>query len=87
MKNFAITEKVTMQLRADIFNIFNHPNFENPNGGICNAVQSATPTTPASCTMVNSTFGVIGQTIASADGTQIGGGTARQAQFSLRFTF
>ena len=93
MKNFAITERVTMQFRADIFNIFNHPNFENPNGGICNAVQSATSTTPASCTItggvpsINSNFGRIGQTIASADGTQIGGGTARQAQFSLRFTF
>jgi len=93
MKNFAITERVTMQFRADIFNIFNHPNFENPNGGICNSVQSVTATTPASCTMINgvpdinSTFGVVGQTIADADGTQIGGGTARQAQFSLRFTF
>jgi len=93
MKNFAITERVTMQFRADIFNIFNHPNFENPNGGICNSVQSATPTTPASCTLIggvpdiNSAFGVIGQTIADANGTQIGGGTARQAQFSLRFTF
>ena len=35
MKNFAITERVTMQFRADIFNIFNHPNFTNPDGGIC----------------------------------------------------
>jgi hypothetical protein len=92
-KNFPITERVTMQFRADIFNIFNHPNFENPSGGICNSVQSATPATPASCTLINgvpdinSTFGVVGQTIADADGTQIGGGTARQVQFSLRFTF
>ena len=29
-----------MQFRADIFNIFNHPNFENPNGGICNGLVS-----------------------------------------------
>lgn len=92
-KNFAITERVTMQFRADIFNIFNHPNFENPNGGICNSVQSATPTTPASCTIINgvpdinTAFGIVGQTIADADGTQIGGGTARQIQFSLRFNF
>jgi hypothetical protein len=92
-KNFVITERVTMQFRADIFNIFNHPNFENPSGGICNSVQSATSTTPASCTLIkgvpdiNSAFGVVGQTIADADGTQIGGGTARQVQFSLRFTF
>jgi hypothetical protein len=93
-KNFAITERVTMQFRADIFNIFNHPNFENPNGGICNSVQSAVPGgTPASCTIVdgvpnvNPAFGVVGQTIADADGTQVGGGTARQIQFSIRFTF
>jgi carboxypeptidase family protein/TonB-dependent receptor-like protein len=94
MKNFAITERVTMQFRADIFNIFNHPNFTNPDGGICTSVQSASSTGPASCTIsptgvpaINSNFGRVPGTIADADGTQIGGGTARQAQFSLRFTF
>lgn len=92
MKNFPITERLTMQFRADIFNLFNHPNFANPNGGICTAVSSyvpATPTTPAvpaGCA-VNSTFGQVGQTIASYNGSQIGGGTARQTQFSLRFIF
>ena len=29
-KDTAITERVTMQLRADFFNILNHPNFSNP---------------------------------------------------------
>jgi hypothetical protein len=93
MKNFSITERVKVQFRADIFNIFNHPNFTNPDGGICTSVQSASLTGPASCTItagvpaINSNFGRIGQTIADADGTQIGGGTARQAQFSLRFSF
>ena len=29
-KNTAITERVTMQLRAEFFNILNHPNFANP---------------------------------------------------------
>jgi len=80
MKNFAIAERVTMQFRADIFNIFNHPNFTNPDGGICTAVG------PGTCTP-NANFGRVGGTIADADGTQIGGGTARQTQFSLRFTF
>jgi hypothetical protein len=80
MKNFAITERVTMQFRADIFNIFNHPNFTNPDGGICTAVGLGT------CTP-NANFGRVGQTIADANGTQIGGGTARQTQFSLRFSF
>ena len=94
MKNFKITERVTMQFRADIFNLFNHPNFTNPDGGICTSVQSA-GSGPASCTInpltmlpeINANFGRVGQTIADADGTQIGSGTARQAQFSLRFTF
>ena len=80
MKNFPITERVTMQFRADIFNIFNHPNFTNPDGGICTALSVG------SCTP-NANFGRVGQTIADANGTQIGGGTARQTQFSLRFSF
>lgn len=80
MKNFTITERVTMQFRADIFNIFNHPNFAGPDGGICTAVG------PGTCSP-NANFGRVGQTIADEDGTQIGGGTARQTQFSLRFTF
>ena len=29
-KNTAITEHVTLQLRAEFFNVFNHPNFANP---------------------------------------------------------
>src|ERR1700730_4641715 len=76
MKNFAITERVTMQFRADIFNIFNHPNFTNPDGGICQSIG------PGTCTP-NPSFGRVPGTIADADGTQIGGGTSRQTQFSL----
>lgn len=29
-KNFALTERFKMQFIADAFNVFNHPNFENP---------------------------------------------------------
>jgi hypothetical protein len=29
-KNTVITERITMQLRADFFNLLNHPNFANP---------------------------------------------------------
>ena len=83
MKNFPITEKITMQFRADIFNLFNHPNFENPDGGICTALTAGPPPV---CTP-NPNFGRTAQTIADADGTQIGGGTNRQAQFSLKFIF
>jgi hypothetical protein len=96
MKNFPIGERVKLQFRADLFNILNHPNFANPDGGICTAVTAATPTSPASCTSVvngqtvstvNANFGRVGQTIADVNGSQIGNGTARQAQFSLKVIF
>ena len=86
MKNFAIAEKLTVQFRADFFNILNHPNFANPNNGICTAVTAATTTSPASCTP-NTLFGVIGQTIASLNSSLVGTGTARQEQFSLKVIF
>src|SRR5439155_5518445 len=31
-RKFSLTEKVALQFRADAFNIFNHPNFTNPDG-------------------------------------------------------
>jgi nitrogenase subunit NifH len=33
-KTFNIMEKVKLQIRADAINIFNHPNFGQPNAGI-----------------------------------------------------
>jgi hypothetical protein len=83
MKNFPITERITVQFRADIFNLFNHPNFEGPDGGICTAISGP----PAVCTTPNANFGRTGETIADADSTQIGGGTNRQTQFSLKVIF
>lgn len=97
MKNFPLTEKVKLQFRADLFNILNHPNFAGPDAGLCTSVMYATSTSPASCTgfdtsgnvvsTINPNFGRVGQTIASANGSQIGNGTARQAQFSLKLMF
>jgi hypothetical protein len=86
MKNFPVTEKAKVQFRVDLFNILNHPNFANPDAGICTAVTPATSTTSAACT-VNPNFGRVGQTIADNMGSQIGTGTSRQAQFSLKFIF
>jgi hypothetical protein len=87
MKNFPIGEKLKIQFRADVFNILNHPNFANPDGGICTGVAAPTLTSPATCTTPNGNFGRVGETIASEDGTQIGGGTNRQIQLSLKFLF
>src|SRR6185437_556684 len=83
MKNFALGEKAKLQFRADIFNILNHPNFSNPDGGICTSVNvfAAQPCTP------NTNFGRTGQTIASESNSLVGTGTARQEQFSLKVIF
>ena len=100
MKNFAITERASVQFRSDFFNIFNHPNFANPDGGICTAVLAADPNTnrPAQCGTQNPFTGVITpaadlnfghstQTVASSSTGAIGNGTARQVQFSLKLMF
>jgi len=86
MKNFPLTEKAKLQFRGDLFNILNHPNFGNPNMGICNAFGAASGSTPASCT-VDPNFGQIGQTIADEDSSQVGTGTARQIQLALEVIF
>ena len=100
MKNFTITEKLKLQFRGDIFNILNHPNFAGPDGGICQSVSPANPpkTTVAGCTptptltdpnakAINTNFGKASQTIADANTNQIGNGTNRQIQLSLKLIF
>jgi hypothetical protein len=98
MKNFPITEKLKVQFRADLFNILNHPNFANPDGGICTAVASPVTTPAPGCALaptpkhpdaqaINPNFGQSGQTIADNIGSQIGNGTARQVQLSLKVIF
>ncbi len=94
MKNFALTEKVKMQFRADVFNILNHPNFSNVDTGICSTVTYPSATS-ADCTANTpilqngywTGFGTADATVAGADGNQIGNGTARQTQLSLKVIF
>ncbi len=94
MKNFVLTQKLNMQFRADTFNILNHPNFSNIDTGICSAVAYPSATsgvcTPNTRTLSNgvwSGFGTSSATIAGADTNQIGNGTARQIQLSVKFIF
>ena len=37
VKNTPITEEISTQFRAEFFNVFNHPQFENPGGNISSA--------------------------------------------------
>jgi len=43
-RNFGITERIHLQFRADVFNVFNHPNFANPNGSLFNKRRFGTTT-------------------------------------------
>jgi hypothetical protein len=98
MKNFPVKEKVTVQFRADIFNLLNHPNFGNPDVGICTAIDVPVTTPAPGCALrptptdpnhqaLNPNFGRVGQTIASSNSSLVGTGTARQEQFSLKVIF
>ena len=90
LKNFPITENSKVEFRTDFFNILNHPNFANPDGGICSADAPVTygngTTVPLSCTP-NPLFGRSTQTISDVAGGAVGNGTARQVQFSVKFIF
>jgi hypothetical protein len=61
LKDTHPTERVTMQLRAEFFNILNHPNFAPPNG----LFDTSSPTG-------GSTFGVISSTISPERQIQFG---------------
>ena len=95
MKNFPLFEQTKLQFRADMFNILNHPNFGNPQAGICNSFGSPVPATPPGCTLnpvtgqqeVNQYFGQVSGTIADQDASQVGTGTARQIQLALKVIF
>jgi Carboxypeptidase regulatory-like domain len=82
-----------VELRAEIFNLFNHNNFANPVGTLPNALPTGNAgTAPASNTVqpgqpytsaAAQTFGRLTSTV----GTTVGLGTNRQVQFAFRFNF
>ncbi len=72
-KNFSIVEdKLTLQFRADAFNLFNQPNFGPPGLDIV---------------ANGSNFGQITSTNANPPSTAVPADDARVAQFSLRLEF
>jgi len=72
-KDFSIAaDRVSLQFRADAFNLFNHPNFGPP---ALNIVTNA------------SAFGQITKTNQAPDSSAVAADDARVAQFSLRLEF
>jgi hypothetical protein len=81
-KNFRFGERLSMQFRAEFFNIFNHPNFANPFGGQ-NGWGHNDPSVPGA--------GGFGCSCATPDvaasNPVIGSGGSRAVQLGLKFIF
>lgn len=78
-KDFPFSEKRKLQFRTEIFNVFNHPNFNAPGFG-GNGVVSIGGSTNYTNTSTTTTFGEIGST---RDDPY----DPRQIQFALKFVF
>ena len=77
-KDFRILSTQSVQVRAEIFNILNHLNYENPAATLPNG----TPGVPFTDTLA----GTFGYMLGPLNRT-VGLGTARQTQISLRYSF
>ncbi len=82
-KNFKFGERMRAQFRVETFNIFNHPNFANPNGGTSTYGQGATADP--------SQAGVFGCGCSTPDNAAfnpvLGSGSNRAIQLGLKFIF
>ena len=84
-KDTKLTERVNMQLRADFFNLFNHPNFANPLLPSFNVLWNNNGISPTGTGQ-----GFFPLTVTPDVGAQnpfLGGGGPRDIQLSARFSF
>ena len=83
-KRIRFTERLNMELRAELFNIFNRANFSNPASVLANALSTTfQPGQPFDQAKAGSTFGLLRSTVERT----VGLGTNRQIQFAARFNF
>ncbi|HEY6046545.1 MAG TPA: TonB-dependent receptor, partial [Pyrinomonadaceae bacterium] len=96
-KRIRFSESTNLEFRSEIFNIFNHPNFDIPGSrlnlalptvscaaGVCTASgTNVQPGTPYTQSAAGGTFGLLRQTVVR----DVGLGTGRQIQFALRLNF
>jgi hypothetical protein len=79
MKNTRLWENTSLQLRMDIFNLFNRANFADPSGGLVQA--------DANTLRPGAFFGQSISTVGNQLGGLLGFGGPRQIQLSARFNF
>jgi hypothetical protein len=82
-KNWTFKERYSAQFRAEFFNLFNHPNFQNPYGGVSGwgsgAYDDPSQTTIYGCGCATPDVG--------AGNPVIGSGSMRAIQLGLKLIF
>lgn len=89
-KRIPITESTNIEFRSEVYNVFNRANFANPPASLPNALPSKPgaastiqPGEAYSAVTAGGIFGVLNSTVER----QVGLGTSRQIQLSLRLNF
>jgi hypothetical protein len=90
-KRFQVGERVSGELKAEIFNIFNRSQYANPSSNftsVANAIDAynlkPTSGNAAAVTAAEASFS---NTTSVVNGGATGSGTPRRIQFALRFTY
>ncbi len=95
-KDTSITERVKMQLRAEAYNLFNHPNFASPYlplfiaDAAPNGIADGSATSPCPGTPIGRSCGSVGLSATGDVGIGypfLGSGGPRGLQLAVRFTF
>jgi hypothetical protein len=81
-RRFILREQLHLDLRAEAFNLLNHPNFSNPVALLPDGTVDIQPGSSFTSDISNG-FGALHSTV----GTSVGLGTSRQFQLSARLEF
>src|SRR5713226_2072696 len=84
-RQFHLTEKLGLRFRSEFFNIFNHPNFGNPNNSLAGCPQSCNPLFGRSTQTLASFLGSGGANGGFSPLYQIGGPRSIQLALKLQF--
>ncbi len=79
LKNTQLTERLNLQFRAELFNVFNHAQFLNPSGLVSYNCPTPLTISPTGCTQTSSTLSTFG-VVTAAQSPRIG-------QLSLKLNF